>query len=167
MIQIFLSIGAIILLSISTLSMNRGFEANDEVMRSSKYAVIATSLASSLIEEATGKSFDESSTDQLLWNAADLTPAGKFGLDAGENASTRDDVDDYSGMVRFDTVDMGGALNKIVYATRCSVSYVDPANPDYPAGSPTWHKKISVTITSPAMTDTVRQQVIFSYFRFD
>ncbi len=52
MIQIFLSIGAIVLLSIATLSMNRGFEANDEVMRSSKYAVIATSLAASVIEDA-------------------------------------------------------------------------------------------------------------------
>ena len=45
MLQIFLSIGAITLLAIATLSMNRGFEVNDTVMRSSKYAVIATSLA--------------------------------------------------------------------------------------------------------------------------
>jgi hypothetical protein len=167
MIQIFLSIGAIILLSIATLAMNRGFETNDQVMRSSKYAIIATSVASSLIEQATGKAFDEASTANLLWNPADLTPAGKFGPDAGETAATPDDVDDYSGMVRYDTVDIGGAMNKIVYTTRCTVTYADPANPNLAIGSPTWHKKISVTVTSPAMTDTVRQQVLFSYFRFE
>jgi hypothetical protein len=167
MLQMFLSIGAIILLSIGTLAMNRGFEASDRVMRSSKYAIIATSIASSLIEEATGKAFDESSTDKLVWNPADLTPAGKLGLDAGETALTRDDVDDYSGMSRSDTVAIGDASKRIVYTTQCTVTYDDPASPDSPYGSQNWHKKISVTVTSPAMTDTIRQQVLYSYFRFE
>jgi hypothetical protein len=167
MIQIFLSIGAITLLSIATLAMNRGFETNDEVMRTSKHAIIATSLASSVIEEATGKAFDESSTDKLVWNAADLTPAGKLGPDDGETPVHCDDADDFSGMKKLDTVDVGGALNKVVFTTRSTVSYVDPGNPDYASAAPTWYKRIAVEVSSPVMADTIRQSVIFSYFRFE
>ncbi len=167
MIQIFLSIGAIILLSIATLSMNRGFEINDTVMRSSKYAVVATSLAASVIEEATGKAFDESTSGAMAQNVSDLTPAGYFGLDDGETVLTRDDVDDYHGMARADTVDVGGTLNRVVFSTSCRITYVDPSNPDVDAGVPTWFKRVSVTVTSQVMTDTVRQELIFSYFRFE
>ncbi|HLA99849.1 MAG TPA: hypothetical protein VJO14_00560 [Bacteroidota bacterium] len=167
MLQIFLSIGAITLLAIATLSMNRGFEVNDTVMRSSKYAVIATSLASSVIEEAAGKAFDEASTKSLLHSTADLTPSANFGLDGGETKLTRDDFDDYNGFDQNDTVDVGGALNKVVFSTTCRVTYVTLANPDLDAGSTTWFKKISVSITSEVMTDTVRQEMIFSYFRFE
>jgi hypothetical protein len=170
MIQIFLSIGAITLLSIATLSMNRGFEVNDKVMSSSKYAVIATSLASSVIEEAAGKAFDESSTEALVHNTSDLTAAGSFGLDAGENktlADDYDDFDDFNGLVRNDTVDVGGALNKVVFTTTCKVRYVSVANPDVDAGAATWFKKITVEVSSEVMSEQVRQEMIFSYFRFE
>jgi len=54
-----------------------------------------------------------------------------------------------------------------VFSTTCRVTYVTLANPDLDAGSTTWFKKISVSITSEVMTDTVRQEMIFSYFRFE
>jgi hypothetical protein len=166
MIQTILSLGAIILLSIASLSMNRGFDANDAVMRNSKYAVMATSVASSIIEEATSKAFDETTSDSLITTLSGLTVPGKIGLDAGESYSTMNDFDDYNGYTRLDTIDAGGALNKIVFSTTCSVCYVNPSSPDLAQYTQTWYKKIIIRVSSPAMTDTIRQDFVFSYFRF-
>ncbi len=166
MIQTILSLGAIILLSIASLSMNRGFDTNDAVMRNSKYAVMATSIASSIIEEATAKAFDQSTADSLIMTTDGLTPPGQFGLDAGESVASMNDFDDYDGFTRLDTIDAGGAMNKIVFSTTCSVYYVNPDSPDMAQYSQTWYKKIVVKVTSPAMEDTMRQDFVYSYFRF-
>jgi hypothetical protein len=166
MIQIFLSIGAIVLLSIATLSMNRGFEANDEVMRSSKYAVIATSLAASTIEDASGLAFDEASIDSMLTNTSGLTSAGHLGLESGEVVRTADDFDDFNGYSQYDTVDVGGVFNKVVFLTSATITYVEATNPELTASSPTMFKKISVSVTCPVMKEMIRQEMVFSYFRF-
>jgi len=166
MTQIFLGIGAILLLGIATISMNRGFEANDEVMRSSKHAVIATSIAASVIEDATGRAFDEVSIDSLIVDPSGLTSPGALGPESGETAHTPDDFDDYDGFTRYDTVDVGGALNKVVFLTSAVVTYVEPTTPELTSSSRTLFKKISVTVTSPTMKETVRQELVFTYFRF-
>jgi len=166
MIQIFLSIGAIVLLSIATLSMNRGFEANDEVMRSSKYAVIATSLAASVIEDAAGMAFDDITADSMVTDPSGLTSPGYLGLESGESIHTADDFDDFNNYSQYDTVDVGGVFNKVVFLTSATITYVASSSPQTTSTSATMFKKISVSVTCPVMTETIRQEMVFSYFRF-
>jgi hypothetical protein len=166
MVQSLSAVGAMILISIGILAMNKGFDANNLIMQNSKIAVMATSLATSKIEEATGKAFDEKTVDSLIATTSGLTIASKLGLDAGESYPKVDDFDDYNNLTVYDTIDGGGAKNKIPFKTTCVVYYVDPNSPTIVQSSPTWNKKIVVTVTSPAMTDTIKQEFIFSYFHF-
>ncbi len=57
--QMMLTIGALILLSLVVLRVNNGFLNTNSVLIDSKLGVLATSVATSIIEEATGKAFDE------------------------------------------------------------------------------------------------------------
>jgi len=155
------------LISLGILSMNRGFYANDLVMRNSKITLMATSLASSKIEEASGKAFDARSADSLLSSTSGLTPAAGLGTEPGETYPNFNDFDDFNNAAMDDTIDGGGPANRIPFRTTCRVFYVDPGTPDAAQPMPTWHKKIVVTVTSPAMSDTVTQQYINSYFHFE
>ena len=146
--------------------MNRGFDASNTVMADSKIAVMATSLATSKIEEAVGKAFDEKTVDTLLASTSGLTIPSKLGLDPSETYPNVDDFDDFNNLIFYDTIDGGGQNNKIPFKTTCVVYYVDPSSPDIPQASATWNKKIVVQVTSPAMTDTVTQEYIYSYFHF-
>jgi hypothetical protein len=166
MVQTISAIGAMVLISISILAMNRGFDTNNLVMQNSKVAVMATSLASSKIEEAIGKAFDEKTVDTLVASTSILTIAAKLGLETGETLPKSDDFDDYNKATFYDTIDGGGQKNLITFKTTCSVYYVDPVSPNTIQASPTWNKKIVVTVTSPAMSDSVHQEFIFSYFHF-
>lgn len=166
MVQSLSAVGAMILISIGIIAMNRGFDASNTVMQDSKIAVMATSIATSKIEEAVGKAFDEKSVDTLLSSTAGLTIPSNLGLDPSESYPNIDDFDDYNNLTFYDTIDGGGPKNKIPFKTTCSVYYVDPDFPNTPQSSPTWNKKIVVQVTSPAMTDTINQEYIFSYFHF-
>jgi hypothetical protein len=46
------------------------------------------------------------------------------------------------------------------------VEYVNPSNPDVASAVRTWHKKLTVTVTSPDMKDTIRTRYIYSYWYF-
>lgn len=166
MIQMMLSVAAMVLLGVAILSMNSAFERNNAVMSSSKVGVIATSLAMSKIEEAAGKSFDAGTIDSLLSTMTPLTIASKLGCEAGDVYPFFDDLDDYNNLTVKDTIDGGGTLNKIPFVTTCKVCYVLPATPDLVQLIPTWSKKITVMVASPAMSDTVKQEFVYSYFHF-
>ncbi len=56
--QTLFSIGALLILSLTILKMNNFILANDTVMQNSKFGILAISLATSLIEEASKKAFD-------------------------------------------------------------------------------------------------------------
>ena len=59
--QSMLAIGAIILLSTVVLRVNNSFLTTNEIMMDSKFGVLGISLAQSVIEEASSKSFDSHS----------------------------------------------------------------------------------------------------------
>ena len=61
--QSLFSIGALLILSLTVLKMNNFILANDSVMQDSKLGILAVSLATSLIEEASKKSFDANTVD--------------------------------------------------------------------------------------------------------
>ncbi len=162
--QMLLTIGAIILFSILALQINSNQLTTQETMQNSKFGILAVSVASSFIEEATEKAFDENSIDDFVTSLSTLTSRGSFGPDAGENpdsTSQFDDFDDYDGYTVTIT-DMPSAVFKVM----CTVDYVNPEASGFFTTSKTWHKQLTVRVTSPSMRDTIKMSKVFSYWKF-
>jgi len=168
--QVMLSLGAMALLATATISMHKGYNASYQQVIQSKLGITAVSLASSIIEEANGKAFDQKTDTAAVTALGSLTPVASLGLDAGEfypdSMTDFDDFNNLSIVKSFrDTVyakPYGGGTFNIT----CKVVYVSPGNPDVISGTPTWDKKLTVTVSSPDMKDTIRQSYVFSYWYF-
>lgn len=158
--QSLLSIGAMMLLSILLLRVNDNFTTTDTVLQDSKLGILATSIATSQIEEISRLAFDECTDSNSTNNLADLTPAASLGPEAGETYPYYDDIDDYNGFTKTDT------SMTAVFNIACKVEYVSSASPDAASAVPTWNKKITIMVTSPSMTDTIRASTIYSYWYF-
>jgi hypothetical protein len=160
--QMMLTVGAMVLLGTAILSMNNGFTQSGDVITDSKLGVTAVSLASSMIEEASGKAFDQKTDTSAATAVSQLTTVAKLGLDAGEfYPDSITDFDDFNNLNITRSFTQGGTFN-----IRCTVQYIDPSTPDVASSSQTWHKKLSVFVSSPQMTDTIKEYYIFSYWYF-
>jgi len=158
--QSLFSIGALLLLSFIVLRVNNTILATDSTLQDSKLGVLAVSLATSLIEEASKKAFDDITVDDAIFDTDLLTSPNSLGPGAGETPDTYNDFDDYNGYTKQDTV------NSIDYQLRCQVNYVKPDNIDGIIMQKTWHKKITVLVTSSLMNDTLSFSTIYSYWHF-
>jgi hypothetical protein len=158
--QSLLTIGAMMLLSTLVLRVNNTILATGEVMDQSKFGILATSLASSVIEDASNKAFDQVTDGNSIVDSTLLTLPAALGNEE-EDPEDFNDFDDYNGYTKTVT-----NLPSANFFISCSVSYVNP--PDLESDSPvtTWHKKITVTVSSPSSKDTVRLSSIFSYWFF-
>jgi len=170
--QMLITVCAMLLLSLLILRVGSSTIINQESMQNSKYGVLAVSIANSILEEATMKSFDENAnTDPRTYfsNVNELTVTGSFGSDAGEIADsmeTFDDFDDFHGFTKTFT-----NLPSAVFTVSSQVNYIDPAVVGLITASRTWHKMLTVTITSPMIvkpgTNTPQPLIfnkVFSYF---
>lgn len=166
MVQTFLAIGAITLMAFVNMSLRSGFDSSGSVMQNAKIGIVATSIASSIVEEASAKNFDERTGDSLITVASNLTSPARLGSDATDSIGTMNDIDDFNNFVRHDTINMGDILKFVTFKTTCKVQYVDPATPDFSQSVQTWHKRISISVMSPAMTDTVQISYVYSYWYF-
>jgi hypothetical protein len=158
--QSLFSIGALLLLSVSILRVNNSILTTDTIMQGSKLGVLGISLATSLIEEANRKAFDAASAEDAVDNLADLTLPSSLGPAAGETPDLFNDFDDYNGFIKLDTI------NTIDYKLNCKVNYITPADVDGVSSSATWHKKITVLISSSLMSDTLSFSSVYSYWHF-
>jgi len=158
--QSLLSIGAMMLLSILILRVNNSFTDTSTMLQNSKLGILATSIATSQIEEISRLAFDEYTVSNSTNNLANLTPAGILGPETGETYPNYDDIDDYNGYSKVDT------SMTAVFNVSCKVEYVSSANPDVPSAVPTWNKKITITVTSPSMVDSIKMSTIYSYWYF-
>jgi hypothetical protein len=166
--QLMLTIGGMFLLAMLVLRTNNTFLKTNEIMMNSKISVAALSLATSVVEEASGKQFDEN-TSGAISDSTQLTLPGNLNPEAGEVYPNFDDFDDYNNYSRTDTIS-----NSAIYSIKCRVVYVQFNNTtkriDEITNKQTWHKKIEVRITSPSMLkingqqDTVMLSSIFSYW---
>lgn len=154
--QMLITLGALVLLGFVILRVNNGFLITNSVLMESKFGVLASSLATSLIEEANGKSFDSKTDTNAVYNLSDLSVIGP---ENGEAYPNFNDFDDFNGLVRVDST-----MKSAVFRIECAVAYVNPANLEAVSNSKTWHKKITVSVTSPSMTDTIRMSSVYSYF---
>ena len=170
--QMMLTIAAMFLLSLVILTANRGFLSTSTTMYQSRYDILGVSVATSIMEDATGASFDETTVGATVNSLSSLTSANLLGLDASENSAnfrTFDDFDDYNcykNSPKLDTVQIEGSNLKMFFNTYCRVDYVENNDPNDITTDRTYHKKISVRVYAPGMTDTVKLSTVYSYWYF-
>ena len=155
--QSLLSMGALIILALTSLNFNSSILQTSTTEVENKVALTAFSLADDLIEEIKGKSFDETTKPFPTTDPANLTSANSLGPESGETYKNFDDIDDYNRYVK--TVSAPHAEN---YHIDCLVQYVDGNDPDQVSLSQTFYKKATVTVSSPYMKDPVILSFIFT-----
>lgn len=153
-----LAIGAIILLSILVLGTNNTIISTGNSLNESKFDILATSIGTSIIEEASNKAFDENTIDTTAEKKGDLSST--LGPE-GETRHNFDDFDDYNGYAGADST-----MPSAIFDYHCKVEYVLSGKPENISGSQTWNKKLTVYITSKSMTDTVKLSTVYSYWYF-
>jgi len=164
--QTLLTIGALLLLGTTVIAVNRSYNQHGMILRQSEIGLYAVSLATSIIEEASGNHFDEATITDNLVTTAQLSNPMSLGPETGESTSPVstslfDDFDDYHNLVMKTQV---AGVDE--FTLRAKVFYVNPAAPDVPVTNRTFHKQIKISVSSSAMADTVNMTYIFSYFNF-
>ena len=165
--QSLLSMGAMALVAIIILQVNTGFVMTSSNLLDNKLNILAISLASSIIEEASGKAFDANTVTDAAASLSDLTYSGSLGKSSTESYPNFNDFDDYNGLDITSTV-----LSSAEFNVKSEVYYIDPKKPDLKSSLNTWHKKITVYVTSKSLFDANGQQdtlvmsSIFSYWHF-
>ncbi|MFA5833440.1 MAG: hypothetical protein WDA22_08185 [Bacteroidota bacterium] len=175
--QTLLTIMALMLMGRLILTVNRTTLETGSTKDIAEYRITATSLGTSLLEYANDLAFDEATADTFLTStqSSSLTTPASFGPDAGESGYTLfDDIDDYHGYVRIDSIP-----NSAIFYTTARVEYlsVTPPSTVTTTTSKTWNKMITIYVTSPYMVDysvdptnprpdTLTFQSVFSYWYF-
>lgn len=168
-----MTIGAMFLLAVTVLNVNKNFNTTTEILNDSKIRILAVSVATSMLEEASSKSFDEQTDTAAVASISSLTAVSSLGLDGSENSSnhrTLNDFDDYNAYKTTPILDSISILKdcpKIVFKIFCKVDYVSSSSPSVVSTTRTWHKKMQIKVTSSAMgTDTIKMNTIYSYWYF-
>ncbi|MDO8550264.1 MAG: hypothetical protein Q7S39_08965 [Ignavibacteria bacterium] len=164
--QSLITIGAMMLLSVTVLRVNNNLLSTNSTLMDTKFGVLAVSLGTSIIEEANKKAFDLAGSDDAIASVDLLTAPGGLGPAFSEVYPDYNDFDDYNGLI--DTID---TMPSAKFILACEVCYIDPANPNVKVNYRTWHKKMTVKITSPSMgneekRDTIKLSSVFSYWYF-
>lgn len=164
--QTMLAMGAMMLLSFLVLRFNSIHLTSAQASYNSKFGIVATSLANSLIEEAKDKAYDAVALDTniVIDNASDFSTT--LGKETGEVYPDFDDFDDYNNLLYIDSLSLRnpqtGAGTK--FEIRSIVEYVTDTTPDIKSASKQYHKKITVSVFSSAMMDTVKLSTVFSFW---
>jgi hypothetical protein len=181
-----LVLAAMMILSALILQSNNIILDSSESLVSSDTDAAAATLATSLAEEACGKLFDEVITDSTV--AALTTPtqlSSVLGPETGErfrdttgSFTPFDDFDDFNGLfvvyksnTAGDSAPTPGADWEFIvpnirakFLVRAKVDYVLDSAPDVAVGFRTWHKKLTLTITSPSTKDTLVYPYLMSFW---
>lgn len=153
--QSLFAIGALIILSLNIMGVNTRILRTDEVALDSKIGVLATSIGTSTIEEASKLPFDENTKDDGVSAKSSLSlPLGQ------EVSGVIDDFDDYNGVIQQDTI------FTIPFTSVCKVEYINTSNPDGFITSKNWHKKLTISISTPFTRDTIKMSTVYSYWYF-
>lgn len=157
-----LAIGAMALLSVLVLGVNNKIFFTGTSLTESKIEVLANSIGTSVIEEASSKAFDEATIANSVDDVSSLTDKNLMGAEGKETQLDFDDFDDYNGFKFADTK----TLEPDTFYVSCKVFYVEPPDLELSSGK-SWNKRIVVTVTSPYMPkDTITLTSIYSYWYF-
>lgn len=157
------------LLTLVIFNTNKNSLNTEDVMYDSNFGITATSVGASIIEEASNKKFDEITDTMALDPTKNndlnlLTVPGSLGTEGSEDINdhtTFNDFDDYNNYTSVDS-----SMPTAIFNLKCSVNYVNSSNPDVAVNSRTYHKKLTVKISSISMKDTIVQSSVFSYWYY-
>jgi hypothetical protein len=139
--QIMFTLGALALLSLGILNLNRSINENDVSLAQNRYRLEAISLINSYIEQASSFYFDEVTTDttkdKVIANFSTV-------LKTEANDSGRfDDFDDFNNYTKIDT-----GLSGVEYKVMFRVDYVELKGDTFKvSGSRQWHKRMTIMVT--------------------
>jgi hypothetical protein len=144
--QMLQTIGALGLLSLLILNANRAVLGNTRTVYTGQYATTAISIAQSYVLEATVKEYDNKTIGLPL-----TTDVAKFstilGPETGETSIGKfNDVDDYNGYAAMLTMPTDPLTG---YNVSMIVEYVDENDYSVVRSSPTFYKRITVSVTVP------------------
>lgn len=149
------------LLTFTIINTNKSILISGDVINNTKFGVLANSLATSIIEEASGKAFDSKTEDMGIGNVATLTASNLLGPESGETYVNFDDFDDYNNLVKVDNT-----LPSARFTIKCNVYYVQDTAPDTKVTTQSWHKRMDVMVYSESMNDTIKMSTIYSYWYY-
>ena len=155
-VQSMLTIGALILLSLSSFRFNTSVLENSTAQIENKVCLTAFSLADDMLETIKQRSFDEA-TIKFPTGLANLTDPDSLGAESGETYQNFNDIDDYNNYTK--TISAPHAEN---YHLWCKVCYVDGNNPDNEINTQSYYKKVTVFVSSPYMRDDINISFIFT-----
>ena len=169
-----LTIGAFIFLSTILVNFYRLMGSTGDDVGNAQDMILAASISTSYIELAQGLAFDEKTdtSSAAIGDPSKLTSVGDLGPDgSGEDSiAAFNDFDDFDGLVVPKTAT---GTNKR-FATRFTVSYVNPDNVDQISSVRTFMKRLDLKTwrTYPpgengVPVDTVRMSIGMGYFHFD
>ena len=155
-----LAAGAVILFALTAISVN---QAILETSRTSIAALVVNggiSAGSSVLEDAKRMAFDESTVSGPdNFDPESLTPIPDLGAETGESYSDFDDVDD------FHNYSKSVSDHPVQYLITSRVTYVDSNNLELPATNPTLFKRMTVTVSSPFMPDSLTLNHLFTHWK--
>ncbi len=156
----FLVIGAIIIFTAASVSINGAKLENERIMMESELMISAEGLAQSFIEEAKNLSFDNISADTTFSGLVpdEFSEAISFGCETGESYPLFNDIDDYSGFSRNILTERAG------FRIDITVSYADSVNLIPGFQGKTLYKYMDVRVTSAYFADTVKCGYLFSFY---
>lgn len=153
--QTFLTIGALILLSLLVLNVNRSIITNEDIEINSEAVTTAASVGQSFMNEILSKRFDEGTKNNPVMNFLYMTAPDSLHPEPGEVYSSYDDVDDFNNYSKFETTPRIG-----VYSLKANVNYVDDVNVNTSANVKTRTKMVKVSVYNNILKDTLK---IYSY----
>lgn len=157
--DLLLVIGAMVLLSIAIINVNKTNALNDIFLMESELEYTGIVLGQNIIDEARSKSFDENCVSGTPNNVpAGFTRSSKFGgVNDGENYANFDDFDDYHGMSRTENTKHG------VYQLTANVIYVSETNPNSTSNNKTLHKRLTVVVSSDFLPNQIQLSYVKTY----
>jgi hypothetical protein len=160
------TLAAMALLSSLLVTIQRGFSTSGSVLLKAKAGIEAISIANSIVQEASGKHFDASTATAADTNLSQLNSPSSLGGNTGEITSgdmnTFNDFDDFNNF----SFKLRTALPDS-FTVKCNVVYVNPSDLSATSSVRTWHKKLTVTVSNPALgKDTIRTDYVYSYWYF-
>ena len=173
--QMLMVLGALMLLSMVSLSINSMFIGKTTTMLDAEANLNAISLAQTMIDEIMVKSYDASTVSAKIYDPTSFTGAGSLGASGTEYSSVPqpdtaspfrsvkyfNDVDDYHLYRREPTTPRLGK-----FYIKDTVYYVGESNPDIKATTQTFFKKVIVTVNHPNMLQPLQLSDVVVYRRY-
>jgi hypothetical protein len=173
--QTMLILAAMAILSLLTLSINSSLVNASVFGLNMEVNLDGISVAQSMLDEVLFNDFDQSTTNNVrAFDYNDITPVASLGPDGSGEAITGNvdvedtlKVNDFQSKTKFNDVDDYNGYKRKAWNTRLGwfdvsvkVSYVDESNPDALSSTPTFYKRVVVTVTHPNMITDSQGKII-------